>query len=619
MNISTRQKCLTLLIGAVLTLLIVTDSWPLLRGPSEWQWPLAEWPVLPALFWSATAVILFLALWFIAGRRLNGKRPFAALLTLTAGALIMQFGLLRLAADDPAALQFERLASNQASGYFTVAQEIDHLPTFLREFPARMPYFAPDPHPRSKPPGIILLNWALMQLLARLPALATPLGHLARGIRCADLWLAARPNHALAANWLMGLLTPLASALTVWPAYGLAARWRGPRAGWLAAGLVALVPGRLLFTPHMDTVYPLLTLLSLYLAERGVADERPSLTFLAGLVISAATFFSLVNGLIALLVGLFVLARFGGRDGRLLPAKESLLPLLRHGAALTGGALALWLIYWLAAGVMPLAIYRAAAPARHDLSRSYWLWLAGNVADFALFSGAPLFLLALPRRLKISSPAAALAAAFWLLFLLLDLSGAIRGEVGRIWLMLAPVPALLAAAQIAFPNARSRFDGWLMLTLAALAWSMAARWQATLLEWPPTEEREIVTAVPAIEHPQTTAFGADIRLLGFDQSPVRPTTITLYWQAVNRPDVAYTVFLHVVDENGGLVAQDDRMPQDGRLPTTCWQPGEVIADPHIATIPDDGKSYRVLVGLYDGHTGLRLANGAPDDALPLEP
>ncbi len=623
---SPRWPRFVLFIGVLFSAAVLWDAFPLLRGPSQWRWPLLTTP--PLSIWVGTAVtfIIFILGWQKLGQWLRAKptrlRAHLTLLGLLALSLLVQAALLFTAPAtagqyQPLAVQFERLASDQASGYFTVAAEIEHLPAFLRQFPEQMPHFRPDPHPRSKPPGIILLNWGMGQLMTKLPRLSAALGHWARGVRCHDLWLARLPDNWLAANLLMGLLTPLLAGLAIWPAYGLAARRGGAAAGWLAAGLVALMPGRLLFTPHMDTAYPFLTLLALYLADTGVRRQRAGWQFWAGAVVSLMTFFSLVNGVVAVVVGLFVLVaiyRNGAQINATNANEERPFPwraFLMHGTLLVAGTLSIWLVYWLGSGVTPFAIYRAAAPARHDLARSYPLWLVGNVYDFAVFAGLPAFLLALPARRELDwrrwGKFTAVLLAFWGFFILFDLSGMIRGEVGRIWLMLAPFPALLAARTNAGPTPSRK--GLALMGVAALAaFGMGMRWQVTTLEWPTAELRPIAMTAPSIPRPLTADFGADIELLGYDLAQTGgELRLTLFWHSLTRPDIPFHVFIHLTDAEGNLVAQQDVMPQDGRLPTTCWQPDEFISDAHLLDVSalPPGK-YAITVGLYDQATGQRL-------------
>jgi len=85
-------------------------------------------------------------------------------------------------------------------------------------------------------------------------------------------------------------------------------------------------------------------------------------------------------------------------------------------------------------------------------------------------------------------------------------------------------------------------------------------------------------------------------------------SITLYWQVLERTDHDYTVFVHLVDEKGDLLAQRDAPPLGGGYPTHYWAPGEFIRDVHTMPIAASGreKTRRIILGLYDPQTGDRL-------------
>ncbi|MGD8806640.1 MAG: glycosyltransferase family 39 protein, partial [Chloroflexota bacterium] len=123
--------------------------------------------------------------------------------------------------------------------------------------------------------------------------------------------------------------------------------------------------------------------------------------------------------------------------------------------------------------------------------------------------------------------------------------------------------------------------------------------------------------------PVEANFGKQIRLLGYDleAEDARPggrVTVTLYWQALGPIERNYQVFVHLYD--GELWAQHDGAPACAIWPTTRWEPGQIVADPHIVKLPaemPDGPM-PVLVGLYDLLTEDRLpVNGDPDGVLRL--
>ncbi len=101
-------------------------------------------------------------------------------------------------------------------------------------------------------------------------------------------------------------------------------------------------------------------------------------------------------------------------------------------------------------------------------------------------------------------------------------------------------------------------------------------------------------------------FGDIIELLGFDGDGA--TGVTLYWQAITSPNIDYTVFVHVRNQAGQVVAQYDRPPTDGLYPTSLWEVGEIIKDEldiPLENLPSG--QYQIMIGLYDLATGQRLA------------
>lgn len=115
-------------------------------------------------------------------------------------------------------------------------------------------------------------------------------------------------------------------------------------------------------------------------------------------------------------------------------------------------------------------------------------------------------------------------------------------------------------------------------------------------------------------------FSGTFRLRGYDISKAdeaSAVTLTLYWQASQRPDFDYSAFVHLIDLNGQLVAQKDHAPGESRgyLPT-AWQPGDIIVDEHRLELAPQlpAGTYRFRVGMYNWATGAQLPvtlDGAP--------
>ena len=100
------------------------------------------------------------------------------------------------------------------------------------------------------------------------------------------------------------------------------------------------------------------------------------------------------------------------------------------------------------------------------------------------------------------------------------------------------------------------------------------------------------------DHPLHAEFGEVIELSGYtlSASVEGVVQIELFWRAKETPGADYTVFVHVVDENGNIVAQSDSAPLNGQYPTSIWSPGESIVEERTIAAP--AGEYRVFVGLY---------------------
>lgn len=132
---------------------------------------------------------------------------------------------------------------------------------------------------------------------------------------------------------------------------------------------------------------------------------------------------------------------------------------------------------------------------------------------------------------------------------------------------------------------------------------------------------------PAVQTAVDARFEHGITLIGVDSPPDTVTTtgpipITLYWNSSQGAiPTSYTVFIHLVGEDGALIAQHDSLPDNGRRPTDEWLPGEYIIDPHELAWrdPDYRGAAQLVVGLYDSTTGRRLttADGSDSYRLPL--
>ena len=131
----------------------------------------------------------------------------------------------------------------------------------------------------------------------------------------------------------------------------------------------------------------------------------------------------------------------------------------------------------------------------------------------------------------------------------------------------------------------------------------------------------VVVSLNEVQYPLHLTLGDSILLRGYDcdacadeplgRASINPGTalhVTLYWEAMNRVDTAYSVFVHLIDASGRIYVQRDAPPRGGDFPTNEWMSGDIIVDPYSLLVPSDAPpgDYGLIVGMYDPATAQRL-------------
>ena len=145
---------------------------------------------------------------------------------------------------------------------------------------------------------------------------------------------------------------------------------------------------------------------------------------------------------------------------------------------------------------------------------------------------------------------------------------------------------------------------------------------------------------PPFEHAVGAQLGDAVELLGYDLTlpvddpdlqvddpdqqvdgqtarPGETIHLTLVWRSLREMEVSYTVFTHLLDEEGQIRGQQDNPPQGGQYPTTLWAPGQVVVDEYALAIHPDAPpgTYVIEVGMYDPATMQRLPVLDPTGAV----
>ncbi len=116
-------------------------------------------------------------------------------------------------------------------------------------------------------------------------------------------------------------------------------------------------------------------------------------------------------------------------------------------------------------------------------------------------------------------------------------------------------------------------------------------------------------------------LGGRIDFLGDTQSWAgREVTLTTYWRVTDQLPPQLSQFTHVLNEQGEIVAQQDRL----MVTSESLRAGDVVMQIHHLTLPENSSAgaYRLAIGLYTQPDGKRLPvmeNGQPrGDRLFLE-
>ena len=140
-------------------------------------------------------------------------------------------------------------------------------------------------------------------------------------------------------------------------------------------------------------------------------------------------------------------------------------------------------------------------------------------------------------------------------------------------------------------------------------------------------------SAPASPEPQIARrvearVGDGIRLLGYDAPATvragQSLPINLYWKAERDILEDLTVFVHLIDMDGKLIAQHDELTANGFNPTMLWVPGTIVPDKRAIVLPQDVQPgmYRLVAGMYrfDNMERLPVSTGAEswsDDLIEL--
>jgi hypothetical protein len=623
---STRTTLIATALALIVTLALALNLTPLLRGGAGWRWPY-EVPtqplrLLPGLI--ALALYLVIGEGWLARRgaaRLKGAALAGFLAFCLLGGLTVQLAFLRFYGN-PFEHLFLRTVSMLSGGFFEVGVAIQDVPTFLHNYTRLMPTWPA--HPKAHPPGTVLSFWGVSKLFALFPGLANSIAGVFRRWQCHHRVLMALSDPALSAATL-GMILPLLGGLAILPAYDLARRLYDRQTALRAALWLPLIPAFVMFTPQWNQFFMLPMVLGLWLVHRALAEGKPLLLGLAGLLMSAATYLSFTNVNLVGLLGVYGLL-YVLLVGRRTWARDDWRRMWL-GVALFIVTLPLaWLIHYAATGVSVFEILSTALTIHYGLNEPYLPWLAFFPIDLILFSGVILAFLATagivravralidePRQ---PHPEAVLPLALAVGVLGLNFSGLVRGEVGRLLLWLMPVIAIVGARAVE-SGERKRWEPWVAsAALAVQLVVMVGFLRVIGTELAPPPDPPFIAAPSPEEAPAQATFDGKADLIGVEAALAGEgdsLDLTLRWRAVERFDHPYFISAILVGPEGAVYGVNDWLPVDGGYPTSCWRPGEVVVDHTLIPLdaPPPPGDYWLSLSMFEFDTRARLPVDVP--------
>lgn len=417
---------LTLTLSALVLLHV-----PYLNGADHWQW---EWRRVPAVRWYSVMLLCAVPVAGAVLLRRYRKSLLISLLLLMLGSLTMKLGSAAALSPPLGAEHIEQIVrSREATSYFIDAAALSNYPGWFAAYDEVLPNTGL--HTRSKPPGP-LLYWTIF---------VQALGYNERA--------------AIAGGVLLAVLATLSVPATWWVVRLLSG---DGDAGFIAAVLLALCPGCVLFFPMFDPIYIVLSCAMIGVWHLTVTRDTYILAGAFGTVLFTVTMIAyplLALGLFMLLFGLLGPPRAFSRN---------LLVTVRQGAIALVVVTFAYLTLWFFTSYDPIATFDAAWHnqhrflAQHESERVWPATILWDLADFALGAAwlpAIVAVMYLFRTMRTDDPARgqrALVTLCLLQPLVVALTGLVQSETARVWAFMLPLLLLPAALELRRWSVRER-------------------------------------------------------------------------------------------------------------------------------------------------------------------
>lgn len=424
--------------------------------PKEWVWALRMDtrfdPTLVFITVGALATLSGLAFWATNQQKRDGKKVRTAIVALLLFAIIFRTCIAAMVPQSwqPAPVFWALvIASPVATSFYDEARNLEQqgLTNYLRHYHEQLP--SKPVHAATHPPGLPMLFSAWRSLVMHPVAQRlVPIDEQALMVMREVYMRIAPPlkpdslypsDADLKAAWWVALFCFLcgvfALLIWVWLLFQV-----NPNPSLIA--LSATTPAMLWWQTTVDSIHLLsiiTTSASAFYWQRTRSIYGATLT---GLMFGISLWLAFKNAIPLACIAFWLFWK-NLREEKRFPVNQVAIAILL--------TVAPYLLAWLLLGFQPLATFKAASAAHHAQAgahaRSYLPWVLVNFADFGMaLGGAWLGIIAAYLwawfREKRWQPS--LCVTTLVVLLLIDLSGLVRGEVARLWMVFIPLMSLEA-------------------------------------------------------------------------------------------------------------------------------------------------------------------------------
>ncbi len=461
MNKQTKYFLFLTIITLLFCFAIGFDIYPPLRGPApyppEWRWPYLFINTLSKIYLPILVALSLVGLYILEEKKniFTKNHPKLFIVVIMLLCFFFQLSVLFFSRSGIGVL-IHRIIDPTLNGYFTASLSIKNVQDFLTNYNQTMLHYIY--HAKAHPPGAILLFYIIKQCIAPFTSFISFANHFSPAHSdVKQTWEMLLPIDKATAI-VSGFFIPLLSTLSLIPLYFSAKMLYGARVALRNLFIFFFIPTIIFFIPINDAFLHIFSITAFFFLIKAVQKNNLLSYVLSGATLFLGVLFNL--SLLPLLILFFVFALVSLRNKK----TTSLKKYLNGGIFFSLGFFLPPMLLNLFFHFNFLQVTQTIMQYVPDIhSRSYTLWLSYNIYDFLIFCGIPLALLSLHLLKQTFSQSIKkqfnkidpVYLALLLMIIILNFSGSVRGETGRLW---SPYIPFVVLAGVNFVTNKLKFS-----------------------------------------------------------------------------------------------------------------------------------------------------------------